>query len=148
MKTIFLLLLILAVSAHAAVVRLASDLTFPGPGNKVQTLHSLRGQPVVLLVADSPGASAFRKQLKLLRHGYQEFASRKVVFLAAFKNGGGPVKSNIPFSVANNGAAIASAYGVNDDFNLIIIGKDGNVDYQTPVPRLGDRIKDVGAEFV
>jgi peroxiredoxin len=129
---------------HGAVVRLAPDFTFPGPGNKAQSLRSLRGQPVVLLVTDSPRTKAYRKQLKLLRNGYQLFASRSAVFVAAFKDGSaGPVESNIPFTVANNGGAVVSSYGVNDDYNLIIIGKDGNVDYQTSIPRTADRIKDV-----
>ncbi len=129
---------------HGTVVRLAPDFTFPGIGNKTQSLRSLRGQPVVLLVANSPRTGAFRKELRMLRQGYQLFASRQAVFIAAFKDGSNaPVESNIPFIIANNGAAIASAYGVDDDFYLIIIGKDGNVDYQTFMPRMPDRIKDV-----
>jgi hypothetical protein len=142
-KTV-LLFLLLAATVQAAVVRLAPEFTFPGPGNKTQALRSLRGQPVVLLVADSPKTKAFRKQLKLLRGLYQEFASRKAVFVAAFKNGdGAPVASDIPFALATNGPAVAAAYGVTTDFSLIVIGKDANVDYQTPLPRPGDRIRDL-----
>jgi hypothetical protein len=130
-------------SARSSVVRLAPDFSFPIPGNRNQTLRGLHGQPVVLLGTDSPKVRAFRKQIDLLRKGYQEFASRNAVFVVAFKNGGGPVQSNIPFAIANNGPAVAAAYGVNDDFSLIIIGKDQNVDYQTPAPRPGERIRDV-----
>lgn len=137
-----LLLGVSVCAAPAAVVRLAPDFTFPGAG-RVQSLKSLRGQPVVLLIADSPRTGAFRKQLKNLREIYGQFASRQVVFAAAFRNGGGPVDSNIPFAVANNGPAVAAAYEVRDDFNLVIIGKDGNVDYQTPKVCTAERIRDV-----
>jgi hypothetical protein len=53
------------------------------------------------------------------------------------------VKSNIPFVVANNGAAVASAYGTHGDFALAIIGRDGNLDYVTDKVRTGQRVRDV-----
>lgn len=146
MKRFFLLSLLLVSlsSAHAAVTRPAPDFSFLGPGNKTQTLRSLRGQPVVLLIADSPREGAFKKQLRYLREIYQQFASRQVVFAVAFKNpGDGPVQSNIPFAILNNGPAVAGAYGVQDDFNLVVIGKDGNVDYQTRKVATSERIRDV-----
>ena len=137
-------LLLLTLPASAEVVRLAPDFTFPGPGNKAKSLKSLRGQPVVLLIAEKPRTGAYRKQLKQLREIYSQFASRQVVFVAAFKDGSAePVQSNVPFAVANNGPAVAGAYGVADDFALVIIGKDGNIDYQTPKPAPAQRIRDV-----
>ena len=136
--------LFLTIAAQAAVIRLAPEFTFPGPGNKTQTLHSLRGQPVVLVIASSAKAKPLKKQLVWLRDLYQGFASRKAVFVAAFKNGNGePVQSNIPFTLANNGPAVAAAYGVTGDFAIVIIGKDGNVDYQTVIPQTPERIRDV-----
>ena len=135
---------ILSIAAsHGAVVRLAPDFGFPGPGNKGQTLKGLRGQPVVLLIAKKPQSRAFRKQLKYLKEIYQQFASKQVVFIAALGEGEGPVKSDIPFVVASNGPAVATAYGVQDDFNLVIIGKDGNVDYQTSKVCTPERVRDV-----
>ncbi len=143
-RLLFTLLLIATVATQAEVVRLAPDLTFPGPGNTAKSLKSLRGQPVVLLVAESPRTRAYRKQLKELREIYSQFASRQVVFIAAFKDGSKePVQSDVPFAVANNGAAVAGAYGVQDDFSLVVIGKDGNVDYQTEKPAAAQRIRDV-----
>jgi peroxiredoxin len=137
-------LLLVANPAPAEVVRLAPDFTIPGPGNKAKSLKSLRGQPVVLLIAETPRTRAFRKQLKQLREIYSQFASRQVVFVAAFKDGSvEPVQSNVPFSVAYNGPAVAGAYGVADDFALVVIGKDGNVDYQTEKPAAAQRIRDV-----
>jgi len=100
---------------------------------------------VVLLVAESPRTGAFRKQLDKLRNTYSRFASRATIFIAAFRQGEGPIRSDLPFVVANNGSAVADAYGVRDDFNILIIGKDGNVDYQTrkvlPAARISDVIQ-------
>jgi hypothetical protein len=136
------LALVCAFPLHAAVVRLAPDFTFPGAG-KTRSLRSLRGQAVVLLIARSPREGDFKKQLKYLREIYQQFASKEVVFVAALREGEGPIASNIPFVVANNGPAVADAYGVSDDFNIAIIGRDGNVDYQTKKVLTPERVRDV-----
>jgi peroxiredoxin len=146
--------LLLAASAGAApkrapaeirsqVVRATPDFSFPGAGGKSRTLHSLRGQPVVVIVAESPRTKAFRKQLDRLRNTYSPFASRQTIFVAAFRQGEGPVRSDLPFVVASNGPAVADAYGVREDFNIIIIGKDGNIDYQTSKVLSPERIRDV-----
>lgn len=144
MRRVLLLLLplLLAMPAQSAVVRLAPDFSFPGVG-KNSSLRSLRGQGVVLLIARSPKEGDYRKQLKNLREIYQQFASKQVVFIAAFVEGGGPVQSNIPFAVANNGAAVAQAFGVTEDFTIAIIGPDGNVDYQTTKVLPAARVRDV-----
>jgi len=48
-------------------------------------------------------------------------------------------------TIANNGAAVASAYSMpeKDKFNIVIIGKDGNVDYQTSKVIGAARVVDV-----
>jgi hypothetical protein len=125
------------------VLRLAPDFSFPGPGNKTRTLRSLRGQPVVLVIARSPRDKLFRKQVDRLHEAYTQFAARQAVFVAAFsRDNEGVIKSDIPWAIANNGPAVSAAYGVEDDFNIVMIGKDGNVDYQTskllPPERVGD----------
>ena len=130
-------------TASAAVARLAPDFSFPGVGNKAKSLKSLRGQPVVLLIAKSPKNGDFKTQTKYLREIYQQFASKQVVFIAAFTDEDGVIKSDIPFAVAGNGAAVAGAYGVTDKFNIVIIGKDGNVDYQTRKVLPPERVRDV-----
>jgi peroxiredoxin len=137
-----ILALICALPLHAAVVRLTPDFNFPGVG-KARSLRSLRGQAVVLLVARSPREGDFKKQLKYLREIYQQFASKEVVFVAALREGQGPIESNIPFAVATNGPAVADAYGVADDFNIVIIGRDGNIDYQTKKVLTSERVRDV-----
>ncbi len=138
-----LVLLVALTFSNAAVVRLAPDFSWPAAGNKNRSLRSLRGQSVVLLIADSPKSGKFRKQIKWLEQIYTSFAAKGVVFIAAFEQGEGPVRSNIPFVVANNGAAVAKAYGLKDGFSLVVIGRDGNVDYQTDRVRTGERVRDV-----
>ena len=141
---IALALLFTLATAPAEVVRLAPDFSFPGVG-KAQSLKAVRGQPVVLIVAKSPKIGEFKAQVKRLKEIYQQFANKQVLFVAAFTAEVGPVKSDIPFVTANNGAAVASAYGVpeKDKFNIIIIGKDGNVDYQTSKVIGAERVRDV-----
>ena len=140
---LFALLAILCVAPlRADVVRAAPDFTFPAVG-AARSLRSLRGQSVVLLVTRSPREGDFKKQLKYLREIYQQFASKQVVFVAALREGEGPIQSNIPFAVANNGPAVAAAYGVEDDFSIVIIGRDGNIDYQTTKVLPPERVRDV-----
>jgi hypothetical protein len=137
------ILLCSLVASHAEIVRLAPEFVFPGPGSKAKTLRSLRGQAVVLLIAKSPKVGAFKKQVKYLRENYEQFAGKGVVFIAAFAEGTGPVESNIPFAVVSNGPAVVSAYGVQGEFNLVIIGQDGNIDYQTDKVCPPERVRDV-----
>ena len=145
-RLIALLILALCIAtpdAPGVVVHAAPDFTFPGPGNRSRNLRSLRGQAVVLIVADSQRQRAFKKQVRYLREVYQQFASKQVVFIAALRDDSAAVNSDIPFALANNAAAVASAYGVHDDFQLIIIGRDGNIDYQTDEVATGERVRDV-----
>jgi AhpC/TSA family len=139
----FLLILVLALSASADVVRQAPDFSWSGAGSKTRSLRSLRGQPVVVLIADSPRTGAFRKQVKWLEDNYSQLAAKGAVFVAAFRSGEGPVKSDIPFIVATNGAGVASAYGVEGDFALAVVGRDGNLDYVTDKIRTGQRVRDL-----
>jgi hypothetical protein len=143
MRPLIVALTLIAALATAAanVVRPAPD--FAIPGVKAKSLKSLRGQPIVLLIANSPKNGDFKSQAKYLKEIYSEFASKQVVFIAAFTGDAGLIKSDIPFVVANNGPAVASAYGVNDKFNIVIIGKDGNVDYQTRKVLPPERVRDV-----
>ena len=154
-------------SAHAEVVRLAPEFTFPGLENKAQSLKSVRGQPVVLLIAKSPKTRQFKAQVKFLREIFQQFANKRVLFVAAFTEESGPVVSDIPFVIANNGPGVAHSYGIVDSvnqspgatgflrravatargerepFNIVIIGNDGNVDYQTDQVLPAERVRDV-----
>ncbi|MEA3187395.1 MAG: hypothetical protein QOD99_1225 [Chthoniobacter sp.] len=134
-------LLFLTLVARAEVVRLAPNFTWDGPARS-NSLRAVKGQPVVLLIAKSARTGAFRAQLKKLRPVYREFASRKAIFVAAVADGG-EVRSDIPFAPAKNGAQIAELFGVNEKFTIVIIGRDGNIDYQTDRVLPATRVRDV-----
>ena len=125
-----------------SVVAPAPDFTFAAPG-KDRSLRSLRGQAVVIVFTLDAGNRAFKKQLKELAPLYQELASKRVIFIAALQQGDGPVKSNIPFVIANDGAGVAGRYNVAEKFAIAIIGPDGNIDYQTGKVLPGGRVRDV-----
>src|ERR1700721_1695585 len=105
--TILILTLLVVSAGFAEVVRLAPDFSWEGVGSKHASLRSLKGQPVVLIVAKSAKEKIFRKQASRLKELYQEFASRNVIFVAAFEEEGGAVPSDVPFVIASNGAKIA-----------------------------------------
>jgi hypothetical protein len=126
---------------QAAVVRLAPDFTYQGA--KHATLRSLRGQPVVLIVAPSAKDGNFRKQAKRLKEIYQDFASRSVIFVAAFQKNEGTIPSDVPFVIADNAAKISADYQVQGNFAIIVIGTDGNVDMQTSKLVPATRLRDV-----
>ena len=143
---------------------------------------------MVLFIADSPKTKSFRVQLEKSYDKYSQFASEKAIFVAAFRQGDGPVNSDVPFSVALNGPAVAEAYGLANhgpqkpapeptpkpaptrlfgkvpipslpsmpampkmpgsdspanDFNAVVIGRDGNVDSQTSLVMSAQRIIDI-----
>ena len=131
-----------ALPSHAGVVRPAPAFTFGGAGGK-NSLGSLRGQPVVLVIARNSDTKALRSQMKSLRNIYHDCASRGAVFVAALADGGGTVPSDIPFAMANNGSAIAAAYGMRGDFLIAVIGRDGNLDLVTDKPVHGARVFEV-----
>ena len=126
----------------SSVVTPSADFTFAAPG-KARSLRSLRGQAVVIVFARDAGVGAFKKQLQELGPIFQELASKRVIFVAALTEGEGPVKSNIPFVLANDGAGVAARYGVTEKFAIAIIGPDGNIDYQTTMVLPGGRVRDV-----
>jgi hypothetical protein len=140
---LFLIILLILPAANAAPVRLAPDFLFLGAGDKARSLKSLRGQSVVLVISDSPKRGALRKQLKYLEEIYEQFASKGVVFVAAVPDGGEKLPSNIPVARATNPGAVSSAYGVEKGFQIAIIGKDGNLDYQTGKVLPPERVRDV-----
>lgn len=138
-----LALSLLVAAAHAAAVHLAPEFTFLGAGDKTRTLRSLRGQAVVLIIADSAKSKALKKQMRNLEEIYQQLASKGVILVAAVASGDDPIPSNTPVAVASNGAAVAAAYGVQKGFQIAIIGRDGNLDYQTDHVLAPERIRDV-----
>ena len=138
----FLFALSPMLEAASPVVRPAPDFSYPGIGG-TKGLRSLRGRPVVVIVAKSAKTKAFRKQLERIAEIYHEFASRNTVFVCAFSEAPGTVPSNIPFVVTNNGPSVAAAYGMKDDFAIGIVGTDGNLDLTTQNVLPAFRIREV-----
>ncbi len=130
-------------SAAAEVVRRAPDFTWLKSGNNRASLVSLRGQPVVLVVAPSPRYGKFRKQAKELQKTYQLLGNDKAVMVAAFTEEPGVIRSNIPFALAANPAAVVQAYGIAGDFAVFVIGRDGNLDEISDRVLPGQRVLDI-----
>ena len=96
----------------------------------------------MLIIAQGGKSKALRAQMKSLTNIYHDCASRGAVFVAALADGGA-VPSDIPFVLANNGAAVAAAYGMRGDFLIAVIGRDGNLDLITDKPIPGARVFEV-----
>lgn len=128
----------------ANVVRPAPDVTWIGAGGRTASSKTFRGQPVVILVAPSPDAKAMRKQVSRIEERYLQFSAKKTVFIAAFTQKTDRVTSNIPFAIAANGAAVATAYGVpSNELSVIVISPDGNLDMVSKRVESAQRILDV-----
>jgi len=144
MRLLFLILLACLPSlGFAEVVRPAPDFVWLKSGDKGAALKRLRGQPVVLVVALSPRQRAFRAQVGQLQKVYQLLGNDKMVAIVAFTAEPGVIRSNIPFVLAANPAAVSSAYGVSGDFAIFVIGKDGNLDALSERVLPGQRIIDI-----
>jgi len=131
--------------AAVRVVHPAPDFAWIGAGGKTYPIKNLRGQPVVILVAPSPDAKPLRQEAERIQGLYLQLSARKAVFFAAFTNGhDGRVESNVPYAMAQNGAAVAAAYGVaGKEFVVIVIGPDGNVDMVSEKVEGAERILDI-----
>lgn len=118
--------------AEAEVVRPAPQVEFPSATGKTLTSKSFLGQPLIVLLADSPSRGAFREQLKELQKSYDRLAVRKTVVAAAFvKESGAEIRSDIPVAVLPNGESACGAFQLKGKFSIVLIGPDGNLDYQT-----------------
>ena len=138
-----LLLAFAPAMASAEVVRPAPEVAWLKSGGTKSNLRALRGQPVVLVVAESPDQRIFRKQVKQLQRTYQLLGNRRAVMIAAFTQEPGVIRSNIPFVLAANPPAVAAAYGVQGRFAIFVIGKDGNIDEISDRVLSGQRVLDI-----
>jgi hypothetical protein len=130
MKPLLALLaaLCLALPLQAEVVREAPAFTWTDSTGSAKPLKSLRGQPVVLVIANSPRQWAFRSQVGQLQKIYARFAAEKVLCIAAFSGEQDVIRSNIPFLNVTDGPGTAAAYDVPEGFAIAVIGEDGNLD--------------------
>lgn len=107
------------------------------------SLSSLRGKPVLLVIAPSPMDRAFRSQVAELKGRYERLASQGMICFAAFTANSGLIPSNIPFLTVKNSPSVASSYGVTNGFAVAVIGADGNLDCLSMKPLPGQRILDL-----
>jgi hypothetical protein len=127
---LLLALILLAHPAIAEVVRQTPDLAWVDSTGAKKSLVSLRGKPIVVLIAKSPRQWAFRSQVGQLQKIYERFAAQGLVCIVAFSEEQGVIRSNIPFLHVPNGVAAAAAYDAPPKgFAIAIIGEDGNLDY-------------------
>lgn len=126
--------------------RPAPDFVWRGAGNVGYPLKKLRGQPVVILVAPTADSGDFRKQASRLERTYLQMSAHKVVFVAALTQPDRSPRpqSSVPFVLADNGPALAAAYGVpGAKFACIVVGPDGNIDLLSEHVEAAQRILDV-----
>lgn len=143
-RLLFLLAMFAAFSgATAEVARWAPDFAWLRSGGKRATLKSLRGQPVVLVVAPTPRHGKFRKQARELQKTYQLLGNDKAVMVVAFTQEPGVIRSNIPFVLASDPAAVVASYGVAGEFAVFVIGRDGNLDEISDRVVPGQRVLDI-----
>lgn len=135
--------LLLPCLASAEVVRPAPDFVWLSSNAKGKSLKSLRGQPVVLIVAESPRQRIFRAQVGQLKKLYQLLGNEKMVAIAAFTREPGVIRSNIPFVRAADPNYVSSIYGVQGNFAVFVIGEDGNIDALSDKVLPGQRIIDI-----
>jgi hypothetical protein len=134
----------LCLAASADVVRPAPDFTVGMLFNGNASLKSLRGRPVILLLAQSPSSSGFRSQVKELAMGFDRLATRNVLIFAAFKDSGPDlVQTNMPVIVLPNGPEVCRAYNLQGKSAIALIGPDGNLDYQTDKFVTSSRVRQV-----
>jgi len=130
-------------ASTASVVNAAPAFEGGADAGRKITLASLRGKPVLLIIAPSPRDRAFRKQMKELKGFYERFAAQGTIAFAAFTQEGGRIPSNIPFVLVNDPAGTASAYDIAKGFAIAVIGTDGNLDCLSTKPLPGYRVNDL-----
>ena len=133
-----------AATKPTTTVRTIPDFTWIGAGGKTYPGKNFRGQPVVILIATSPEEGDLRKQARRIEDKYLDFAAKKTVFVAAFTGTVGRVPSDVPFVIAQNGAAVAANFGVQGKgIAVIVLGPDGNVDMTSTQVEGAQRILDI-----
>ena len=122
-------ILLLAGPVAAEVVRPCPVFSWVDSSGAAKSTKDFLGHPVVIVIANSPRQWAFRSQVGQLKQMYERLASEKIVCVAVFSQTSGIVRSNIPFVTVAAGPQVAAAFEVDKGFGIVVIGKDGNIDY-------------------
>ena len=125
----FVTVLFFAGPLAAEVVRPAPVYSWVSSAGTAKSSKEFLGHPVVLLIANSPREWAFRSEVGQLQLIFEKLSAEKVVCVAAFSQAPGVVRSNIPFVTVTDGAKVASAFEHDKGFAIVLIGKDGNIDF-------------------
>jgi hypothetical protein len=131
--------------SESTIAHLAPSFTGGANAGKNISLTSLRGKPVILVIAPSPRDRAFRKQMQELRGYYERLAAQGLIAFAAFTSENGLIPSNIPFVLVNDPLGTAASYDLlrSGGFAIAVIGRDGNLDCLSSRPLPGYRINDL-----
>ena len=130
-------------ATETPLVQLAPDFSFRDANGHISSLKSLRGKPVILLIAPSAGKGRFRREVKTINRASRSFTSRKAVFVAAFAQGGEMMRGELSFLLATHASHIARAYGIDpNSYGLFVIGPDGNLDLRSTRVLSAQRIID------
>ena len=143
MKSLILFLALAAGTLSADVVRPSPEYSWVDSTGAHKSSRAFLGQPVVVLVADSPRDWAFRSQVGQLQKMYERLAAEKIVCVAAFTQSPGIVRSNIPFVTAADGPRLAYDLQMDKGFGIAVIGRDGNLDYSGRHVLAAQRIYDI-----
>ncbi|MFA7345119.1 MAG: hypothetical protein WC003_12520 [Terrimicrobiaceae bacterium] len=143
MKSLILFLTLAAGTLGADVVRPSPEYFWVDSTGAKKSSKAFLGQPVVVLVADSPRSWAFRSQVGQLQKMYERLAAQKIVCVAAFSQAPGVVRSNIPFVTAADGPRLSYDLQADNGFAVAVIGKDGNLDYSGRRVLPAQRIHDI-----
>lgn len=129
--------------AHALVVQPAPNVAWVNAAGKLETSAAFLRQPIVVVMAPSPKSWIFRAQVGQLQKMYERYAAEKIIFVAAFTQEQGLIKSNIPFVLAADGPHTAFAFQVTEKFGIAVIGRDGNLDCLSRKVLPAQRIYDI-----
>ncbi len=139
----FLALAFSPLPSQAEVVRPAPNFSWLTASASPASDKDFRGRPVVLLIAPSPSTWAFRRQIHQLQDVYQRLSATKAVCVVALTAKPGTIRSDIPFTIAQDGPSIAALYGIKKGFAIALIGKDGNLDAISSSVLAGQRVLDI-----
>jgi hypothetical protein len=114
------------------VVRPAPSIAFPMDGGKPRTLASFKGQPLILLLADSPNRGAFKDATQGTGGLFRPACRPRNVVAAGFRGAiQSSVRTNVPLVLLPQGPSACAAFQLKGEFAIVLVGPDGNIDYQT-----------------